>query len=220
MTKKLKAEKNHNSASDRIRLAIDALNKENIKLTTLSIGTKLGVSKQRAHQMLKLNGFQTNFQPSKEIVSKLENVDTDKFTVEELKNIVGYKEPTSKFYNLLISNEIYFKGKLSLYGKYLKSFDSSKYTVTQLQELCKYPRTENSFREYLRRNAIPYKRKSREEMKKRLPKTNINHIMIKLSKIDTSQKTVSELASIIEYKGVKNNLYAFFKKHNIQFKPI
>ena len=158
-----------------IQAIIDDLKAKGERVTYKRIGELYngGVSKQRIDQIFKLHGITTKFKyDNKQYVEKIKslNIDTSKYTLKELKELINYKNDrdSGSFCSLLREQKIPF---VRNYQYNFEGIDTAKFTLKELMYEINYEKSENAFRSMISdrgRNGkpIPYMSYS-EKMRQR-----------------------------------------------------
>ncbi|MBH9720516.1 hypothetical protein JAO10_09240 [Burkholderia contaminans] len=209
-----KQNRSDKQAIHRVREAIAELNAKGTKTTTASVGSHLGISKQRVHQILKeFNELSSldNFQQRDELerISKeLKNFDTKGLLPSEIK-----KFPIDGIANLNVSqmSKLLCKYKIphanNIIDKIKLIDNTEQYTAQELHKIV--GGNFRRLREVLYAEKIPFKNGRRN-------RDTVATILQRISEIDTSKYTSRELYKLLKMDGSLEAFYNLLRSHKIK----
>lgn len=153
---------NNDKSITKIMKAIEQLNSESKTVTYSAVGELCGMSKQRVHQVMKMNEISTGRTHDKghSYLEKLKDVATENLTVFEIAEVLSYKKAIGTLRHVLHLFNIKCKRSPGRTGirEFLLTVQTENYTIDELCKLANYSRSKHSFRSFLRYNKIKYKK--------------------------------------------------------------
>ncbi|MGF6276406.1 hypothetical protein ABIB38_004820 [Massilia sp. UYP11] len=147
---------------DKIKSAIAKLESEDRSITYSAVGEICGMSKQRVHQVMKMNEMNTGrTHDSKHIyIEKLKDVDTESLTINQIADLLEYTKAISTLRHVLHLLDIKCKrshGRTST-REFLRTLPTENHTIEELRQISCYSKSVQSFRSFLSYNKIKYKK--------------------------------------------------------------
>lgn len=147
---------------DKIKSAIAKLESEDRAITYSAVGELCGMSKQRVHQVMKLNEMNTGrtHERGHIYLEKLKDVTTENLTINQIADLLEYTKAISTLRHVLHLLNIKCKrspGRASI-RELLQTIPTENYTIEELRQISRYSKSVQSFRSFLSYNKIKYKK--------------------------------------------------------------
>lgn len=145
------------------------------------------------------------------ILTQLKNIDTSKYTLSELLNMVDFQGTDKQLKTILVNQQLTYKTK-SWFAQHLKKVDTQDKSLRTLFEECKLNEQDVSFatfRTRLYENAIPYKQvivgknwwQNLKQVDKQVPQDAIDelHAYFKINNVISADYTLKELYGYFDF---------------------
>lgn len=153
---------NNQKSITKIKSAIAQLESEKKTVTYSAVAEVCGMSKQRVHQVMKINDMNTGrtHERSEIYYEKLKDVDTANLTIYQIADLLEYDKAIGTLRHVLHLLNITCKRAPGRTGirEFLLTLPTENYTVDELYTISHYTRSKHSFRSFLRFNKIKFKK--------------------------------------------------------------
>lgn len=147
---------------DKIKNAIAKLESQDQPITYSAVGEICDMSKQRVHQVMKMNEMNTGRTHDRIHIysEKLKDVATEDLTINQIADLLEYTKAISTLRHVLHLLNIRCKrspGRATT-REFLKTIPTENYTIRELHKISHYCKSIQSFRSFLSHNKIKYKK--------------------------------------------------------------